>query len=392
MKQTTMIGNRSTLAAILGGAGLALAASATQAGPTWQFGDEGSLTFTYSMQGWAQHTDYSAANEADDNDLFLRRNRATFSGQMNDMIGYYVQFESHGNPNADADVRVRDAYLTIDYKDELRFIVGEFKNTFSRENLEACHEPLTLDRSELLAYTPFGGTRDTGVAVWGNLLDARLQYRFMIAEGRDDKNAMASDSYRYTARVHYSLLDPEFNYGYLGTYLGTQKVFTVGAAYDYQANIVYANYPMRADPQDYKAWTVDAFFEYPASSGVYTLAGAYYEFDSGDVGNKSPDPFYPINGDMKGYTLKAGYMLPNKVGPGRLQFFVRHDKADYGVKTGLAEYFDRTHTGIGANYYLDGQKLKLTVQYADVSFDTPHPVIPQLQDFRQVTLGLQFIF
>ncbi len=69
---------------------------------------------------------------------------------------------------------MRDAYVTLDYTDGLRFIVGRFKNTFTRENLEACLEPLTLDRSETLAYSPFGGTRDTGVALWGNLADAKF--------------------------------------------------------------------------------------------------------------------------------------------------------------------------------------------------------------------------
>jgi hypothetical protein len=62
------------------------------------------------------------------------------------------------------------------------------------------------------------------------------------------------------------------------------------------------------------------------------------------------------------------------------------------VKTGLAEYYDQTWNGLGANYYIDGQKLKVTFEYADVSFDTQHPTNPSLQDYKQATLGLQFIF
>lgn len=370
---------------------LAFVSGTAQAGPTLQFGDEGSLTFTYALQAWAWNQDFKGTGSKDENDIFLRRHRLALSGQLTDMIGFYAQLEGGGYPGSDKDIFWRDGYITIDYTDELRFIVGEFKNTFSRENLEACLEPLTLDRSELLAYTPYGGTRDKGVAIWGNLLDAKLQYRFMVAEGRDD-SAKPKDNYRYTARVHYSFLDPEFNYGYLGTYLGTSKVFTIGAAYDYQADVAYADYPMRANPKDYKAWTVDAFYEYPAASGVYTLSGAYFKYDSQKVTNMNPDPNYPINGDLKGYYLKAGYMLPIKVGPGRLQFFARHDKADYAVKTGLTEYFDRTMNSVGANYYLDGQKLKLTLEYAKSDFDNDHPTVPQLRDYSQVTLGLQFIF
>lgn len=391
MSLNAFIAKRKAWGALLGGIGLACAAPAALAGPTIQFGEQGSLTFTYALQAWAQNVDYSANNQVSQTDFFLRRNRLAFSGQFNDYIGFYAQLEGGGNPGADNKVYFRDSYLTFDYTDELRFIIGEFKNTFSRENLEACLEPLTMDRSENLAYTPFGGTRDKGVAMWGNLLDAKLQYRLMVAQGRDDGNK-ASDNPRLTARMHYSFFDPEYNYGYLGTYLGTAKVLTVGVAYDQQSDVVYANYPMRHDPQDYKAWTVDAFFEYPAASGVYTVSGAYFEYDTNNVSNKMPDANFPVSGDLKGHYVKAGYMFPDKVGFGRLQFFARNEKSDYGIKTGIAEYHDRTWNSIGANYYLDGQKLKLTFEIADISFDTPHPVNPKLGDYKQATLGLQFIF
>lgn len=365
------------------------------AGPTIEFGEQGSLTFTYALQGWMQYKGFTSPTDSGaSTDTFLRRNRVTFSGQYNDYVGFYAQFEAGNDSKLGQDnksVYYRDAYVTLDYRDDLRFIVGRFKNTFSRENLEACLEPLTLDRAEVLSYTPFGGSRDTGLAVWGNLMDARLQYRVMIADGSEDEYK-PKDSPRLTARVHYSFWEPEFNYGYLGTYLGTQKVLTIGAAYDMQSDVAYANYPSRSDIKDYKAWTVDAFMEYPAPSGVYTLSGAYFKYDTGMAFSQTPDPNLPVNSDLKGYYVKGGYMLPGKVGTGRLQFFARHEKSDYGVKTGLAEYHDQAWNGVGANYYIDGQKLKVTFEYADISFDTEHPTNPALQNYEQATLGLQFIF
>lgn len=366
------------------------------AGPTIEFGEQGSLTFTYALQGWLQHKGFtSATDNGSANDAFLRRNRLTFSGQYNDFVGFYAQIEAGNDSklgNDDKSVYYRDAYVTLDYRDDLRFIVGRFKNTFSRENLEACLEPLTLDRAEALAYTPFGGSRDTGLAVWGNLMDAKLQYRFMIADGREG-NDVAKDNPRLTGRVHYSFWEPEFSYGYLGTYLGTKKVLTIGAGYDMQKDVVYGNYLARSDIKDYKAWTVDAFMEYPTTSGVYTLSGASFKYDTGGATNTaSPDPSLPIGADLKGYYVKAGYMLPNKVGTGRLQFFARHEKSDYGVTTGSAEYYDQKWNSVGANYYLDGQRLKISFEYADIAFDTQHPTNPALQDYNQATLGLQFIF
>lgn len=383
---------RAVVAGLLAG----LAPAAAVAGPTIEFGEQGSLTFTYALQGWMQYKGFTSPTDSGSStDAFLRRNRVTFSGQYNDYVGFYAQFEAGNDSKMGQDnksVYYRDAYVTLDYRDDIRFIVGRFKNTFSRENLEACLEPLTLDRAEVLSYTPFAGTRDTGLAVWGNLLDARLQYRVMVADGRED-SYVPKDRPRITTRVHYSFWEPEFNYGYLGTYLGTQKVLTVGAAYDMQSDVAYANYGGRSDIKDYKAWTVDAFMEYPAPSGVYTLSGAYFKYDTDNaINGLDPDPGLGVNSDLKGWYVKGGYMLPGKVGMGRLQFFARHEKSDYGVKTGLAEYYDQKWTGVGANYYIDGQKLKVTFEYADVSFDTEHPTNPALQDYKQATLGLQFIF
>ncbi|MEB2335387.1 MAG: selenite/tellurite reduction operon porin ExtI [Burkholderiales bacterium] len=392
MKKTTRMSVRGAACAALVAGALPLSALA---GPTIQVGDQGSLTITYALQGWMQHRSFASdANAGSATDAFLRRNRLTFSGQYNDYVGFYAQFEAGNDSRFGQDnksVYYRDAYVTLDYRDDLRFIVGRFKNTFSRENLEACLEPLTMDRAEVLSYTPFGGSRDTGLAVWGNLLDAKLQYRFMVADGREGAY-VPKDSPRLTARVHYSFWDPESNYGYLGTYLGTAKVLTIGAAYDKQSSVAYGDWPLRRDIKDYKAWTVDAFMEYPARSGVYTVSAAAFKYDTGGAYNQSPDPALPVNSDLKGFYLKGGYMLPGKVGPGRLQFFARHESSDYGVKIGTAEYYDQKWNSVGANWYLDGQKLKVSLEYAKVKFDTPDPTTRSLRDYNQLTLGLQFIF
>lgn len=392
MKKITRMSVRGAACAALVAGALPLSALA---GPTIQVGDQGSLTITYALQGWMQHRSFASdANAGSATDAFLRPNRLTFSGQYNDYVGFYAQFEAGNDSRFGQDNRsvyYRDAYVTLDYRDDLRFIVGRFKNTFSRENLEACLEPLTMDRAEVLSYTPFGGSRDTGLAVWGNLLDAKLQYRFMVADGREGAY-VPKDSPRLTARVHYSFWDPESNYGYLGTYLGTAKVLTIGAAYDKQSSVAYGDWPLRRDIKDYKAWTVDAFMEYPARSGVYTVSAAAFKYDTGGAYNQSPDPALPVNSDLKGFYLKGGYMLPGKVGPGRLQFFARHESSDYGVKIGTAEYYDQKWNSVGANWYLDGQKLKVSLEYAKVKFDTPDPTTRSLRDYNQLTLGLQFIF
>ena len=47
---------------------------------------------------------------------------------------------------------------------------------------------------------------------------------------------------------------------------------------------------------------------------------------------------------------------------------------------------------IGANYYIDGQKLKVTAELAKVNFDKQNPSNPSQRDYNQATIGLQFQF
>lgn len=375
------------LALALSGAGVQQAAIA---GPSFQVGDQGYMEITYAVQMWNQSRDYtSATDDGDVNDSFLRRNRVTFLGQYNDYIGFYAQLEAGNDSKGGADDRsvfYRDAYLTIDPSDSYRFILGRFKNTFSRENLEACLEPLTLDRGSL-GYTPYGGTRDTGVAVWGNLADAKFQYRLAVTDGREGDNVVES-SPRLTGRVHVSLLDPEYSYGYRGTYLGTQKVFTIGAAFDSQANIAYGDYGNRADAKDYEATTVDVFFEYPYSFGTVTASAAAFEY-SVDGYPTDPDPSMTPWVEREGSYAKFGYMFPEPVGMGRLQLYAKMTEIEYGAGTGLS---DQDVSNLGANYYINGQQLKVTLDITSTEFDQQSTTNAALQDFDQVTLGLQMIF
>jgi phosphate-selective porin len=129
--------------------------------------------------------------------------------------------------------------------------------------------------------------------------------------------------------------------------------------------------------------------EYPTDQGTFTASAAYMDFSTDNAINEDPDPALPPTSELDGYYAKAGYLLPDKVGIGRLQFFARYEDLDYGVDTG---YYTNTWTSAGANYYINGQQLKVTFEYATVDYDRQHPTIQSLRDHDQVTLGLQLIF
>ncbi|MBF0218070.1 MAG: porin [Gammaproteobacteria bacterium] len=373
---------------------IALAGAGVQqavAGPEFQVGEQGSMQITYALQMMMEKKEYTSANDDGDSfDTFLRRNRVTFSGQYNDYIGFYAQFEAGNdskNGNDDRGVYYRDAYLTLDKSDAVRFIAGRYKNTFSRENLEACLEPLTMDRSSLLAYSPYGASRDTGVTMWGNLLDAKLQYRIGVNDGREGE-AVVKDNPRITGRVHASLIDPEYNYGYRGTYLGTQTVLTIGAAVDMQKDIAYDDNSTRTGSKDYRATTYDIFYEQPFSFGTVTTSAAVFDY-SLDGYAIIADPTLSPYTEREGNYLKMGYMLPNPVGQGRLQLFARNEQVEYDEGTGLS---NRSLTALGAHYYINGQSLKVSLEHASHGFDIENDSDASLQDHKQTTLSLQMIF
>lgn len=392
MQAHTSSSSGGALRAAVLAAALAAAPLASQAGVTIAVpGSEAYLSLDYALQLWSQGQSYTSATDNGNTwDNYIRRNRLTFSGQYNDYVGFYAQIEAGNDGKGgqeDRSTYFRDAYVTFDYSDAVRVIAGRFKNGFSRENNEACLEPLTLDRSGI-SYTPFAGTRDNGVALWGNLADARLQYRIVLADGREG-DVVPKKKPRVTGRAHWSLLDPESDYGYRGTYLGTRRVLTFGAAVDWQADVAYADAAARSDIVDYRAWTVDVFGELPTRWGSFTGSAAYFDYDTGDAISRAPDASLPANSQLKAYYLKGGYLLPQKVGPGRLQFYGRRDHADYAVADGA---LDHDTTGVGAHYYVDGQRLKLTIDYSRTTFDRPSASNAALQDHWQTTLGLQLLF
>lgn len=382
-----------------------------QAGPIIEFGDgDGLLKIDYKLQFQAISRDTGSGDNDEErtSTINARRNRLQFLGAWTDKYSIYLNadyFEKSpiGTLTVDndhfSDFSFLDYQLRIEFADSLHVRLGKFKANFSRDNLEDCYQPLTLDRSLFVA-GPFVLSRDRGVAVWGNLLSDKFQYRADIVEGKEagtSENNLSSD-FRFSGRVHYSLLDPETGYGYRGTYLGTKKVLTLGAAYQHEANVVYSGKQDGGDTpigaEDYNAITADIFAEMPLDGmGTVTFSAAYLYSDLGN--SKVPQLELPggIQNEKEGYYAKAAYMLPNIP----LQFFVRAEQwTFFGPDTGWT-FAGLPTTGdhnldwgaIGANYYINGQNLKLTFEYSRTDFDDREIAY---EDFDTAKIQLQYIF
>lgn len=383
--------------------GMVLLAAPAFAGPTWTFGpnDEGQMKLEYKGQFQLNMRDDGAEADGDGDaaEFNFRRNRLALMGAYGEHMSLYVQTEYTEDVNigpftvtdgSDNEFQLLDAVARFRYDDRLNLWVGKYKYSFTRENLEACEMPLTLDRSVLIrAPLASEGTRDKGVTLWGNLMDKMVQYRFDVMNGRNDSESSPESNFRYGARVHLSLLDPESGHGYKGTYMGEKKVLTIGAAYQAEKDVAYAGADDTA-AVDYKAWTVDGFFEYPvAGVGTFTVSGAIVDYDLDEASNKvlegnlSAD-VVGINGEKNGGYVKVGYMLPNLP----LQFFARAEGWSLAYLDGVYDQ-EIEWLGGGFNYYFRGQDLKLTMELSKVKFDEESA---DYEDFTTFTTQLQLIF
>lgn len=393
----TNIGKISASAALV--LGLAVPAFA---GPQMTFGpeDKGVLQLDYKGQFQMSVRD-TGSGSGDDNTTMnfnFRRNRLALMGAYGDWFGLYVQTEfvedqnittlGVANYDLDSEFQILDAAMRFNFHDALKVTVGKFKYNLSRENLEACENPLTLDRS-LFIRAPLVTTRDMGVAVWGNVFNDMFQYRLDVMEGRKASSSDGSpeSNFRYTARGHVSLLDPETDYGYKGTYLGKKKVLTFGGAYQIEPDAVYSDTSAKTGAKDYRAWTVDGFFEYPVPNvGTVTLSAAYEKISlMGAYKGTNPDSgSYGLNGEKNGWYVKAGYMVPSIP----LQLFGRYEKWSFAKLNGT--YDQRVDWyGVGANYYFWGQNLKLTGEFSSTNFDKEDS---QSKDFNTFIAQLQLVF
>ncbi len=349
--------------------------------PVAEWGDAGFLDIDYQVQARAAQSNIAPSGSTDKNgiDYYLWRNRLSFLGMFGQTYGYALQLEYPGGQWIDATQVVPrseaakyklialDYYLTARYSDSFNIRAGRTKHVLTREVMEGCFDPLSADRSYFIG-GPFGdgrnSTRDEGIVFWGNFFNDIFQYRLAAMYGNDFGNNKPDNiGYRYTGRVHVTLLDPESGLGYKGSYLGKKKVLTFGAGYEMQPNAVYSSYAggVGTGAENYKAYTYDGFFEYPTQVGTFTLSGAYLKQDFNEAGSKGVPGAIGVDGEKNGDYVKAAYML------GKFQVYGRKEKWAFANLDGiLDQHVDWNATGI--NYYIKGQSLRLTLEQQNIAF------------------------
>ncbi|SMC00229.1 conserved hypothetical protein [Hymenobacter roseosalivarius DSM 11622] len=209
----------------------------------------------------------------------------------------------------------------------------------------------------------------------------------------------------YQGYFSYEFLDQEANllpYA-VGSYLGTKRVFNIGAGFLHNENAMFSRpgalpTPVPADPfatiptrtHDLNVLSADVFFDTPLNKDAgtaFTAYGVYYKYDFGPnyvrnigllnpsaAGGSTPIPgagpirgnSFPVVGTGNAQYVQAGYLLPkNLLGTkARLQPYAAYLRGSYeGLRTNDGDRQGVHVFDAGANLLLDGHNAKLTLNY-----------------------------
>ncbi|TPV31460.1 porin [Paucihalobacter ruber] len=186
----------------------------------------------------------------------------------------------------------------------------------------------------------------------------------------------------------YQFLDSESNFlpFKVGTYLGTKKVFNLGAGFYSAGNSTQSSVNGNINNHDINLFSGDVFLDMPIGKKENKMAitayGAYYSYDFGpnylrnigimNIGVNDPNftgaralagagNAQPTIGTGNIFYTQAGILLPNKAEKPklRIQPFTAYTYKDFeALDTGLSNF------DIGANFFIDGHHAKITTQYS----------------------------
>ena len=305
------------------------------------------VNFKFGVLGMFQADTISNPEpEPNTNNLFIRRMRLIFAGQVAKNVTFFVQTDAPnlgkvlpGGKNITPSLILQDAYASIRVADALTFDTGLIFVPGSRDNLTLTSTLLPID------YGPFTFSdataeestlgRDTGFQARGYVLGNRLEYRVGAFQGFRD--AGSDNPFRYAGRLQYDLLGGETGYLYTAVSLGKRKTLAVGATFDWQ--------------RDFRAYDADVFFDHPLGPGAVTCQFDYNHFDGG-----SRLTTLPKQNDV---LVEAGYLI-NALKLTPLLQFARRD-----VVGGSAG--NDTITSVGANYWWAGLNANIKAAYTRIS-------------------------
>ena len=264
---------------------------------------------------------------------------------------------STGNDGVDTDQRIRvlDAVAKFSIKG-FDVWVGRFLPPSDRSNLDGPYFLNVFDFPFVQAYPAIFAGRDNGVAIMKEYGGGKFKWSYGLFEGRTGStnagtNPDQGDNFLHAARATINFWDPEPGYYTTSSYYGAKDVLAVAFVLQHEED----GAGTATNAGDFTGWNVDVLMEKKLNNGgVVNLEGAYYDYDLDDKVDASltqGESFFAL----------GSYLLPAKLGWGKLQPYVRYQNFARDTRTqdgGKRERFEG-----GVNYIIDGQNAKITTSY-----------------------------
>ena len=164
----------------------------------------------------------------------------------------------------------------------------------------------------------------------------------------------------YAGYFEYNFFDIESNFlpFKVGSYVGTKKVFNVGAGFFLHPKGSVINNGTSLKGEDVSIFAVDAFYDAPLGekNGAIT---AYAVYQNNDYGN---DYFFSAYGTGSMVYGHVGYLIPTEK-LNKFQPYVSFASNSYDAVSDNRNVF-----GAGTNFYMAGHNSKLTLEYKNEKF------------------------
>lgn len=385
------------LATFLLTAPAALAQGATEytGGMKVNLNDDGSKYFRIISwaQFWVQNTDQETFNdlgaENSNTNFSMRRARVLMYSQITDKFLILTHFglNSQNADNLQAVGKSDSSQLFFhdvwgQWNLNKNHAIGgglHYWNGISRLNNQSTLNMLTLDNNRQ-SWSTLGLSdqfaRHLGIYAKGNF--GKLQYRVSVNEaltnGLNAAGVPTQDVATYNGRrvlggaaagknvagyFDYNFLDQESTFlpYKVGSYIGSKKIFNIGAGFFYHANgSVLLDTNGNPVGEDVAIFAVDAFYDAPLGDKGAAIT-AYASYQNNNYGNNfTLGQTYETGSMIYGH---VGYLIPGKNEHLKIQPYVSMNSRSIDAIDDNA-----SRLGIGGNLYFSGHHSKLSVEYA----------------------------
>ncbi|MCE7042674.1 hypothetical protein [Dyadobacter sp. CY312] len=298
----------------------------------------------------------------------LYRARVLVGGQLSKKGSFFMETDlpspigiqlGNGTKNVKVAPIMLDAQYEYDFSNAFQLIAGMQLVSNNRNGLQGAAGLMANDFTyfqypyNLFENSPLQGNfgRDLGVNARGFLLKDKFEYRLGVFTGR---NLDGQAPLRVVGRVAYNFLDPEKDYYYAGTKLGSGNTFAWGAGFDAQGS--------------YYNLGTDVFIDKKAGNAGSVTLNAAFQYMTGGTNINSKYSFAGLIPRQNVQFLELGYYF-NK---SRLQPWVRYESQAISSKkeqagSELVSDFDKAKSsrvyGGGLNYFFNGNTTNLRLSY-----------------------------